>query len=87
MDMAKITDLLEDALQCPDYDKRINFLLAGLLSAEANDTPEKEAVNMGYLQEIYKFCCDYTGDHADYIKRTAKRIRKYEGNNDEAKKM
>lgn len=75
--MAKITDLLEDALQHPDCDKRINFLLAGLLSADANDTPEKEAVNMGYLQEIYKFCCDYTGDHADYLKRTADRIKQY----------
>ena len=75
--MAKITDLLEDALTYPDYDKRINFLLAGLLSADANDTPEKEAVNMRYLQEIYKFCCDYTGDHADYIKRTAERINQY----------
>lgn len=75
--MAKITDLLEDALTYPDYDKRINFLLAGLLSADANDTPEKEAVNMRYLQDIYKFCCDYTGDHADYIKRTAERIKQY----------
>lgn len=75
--MAKITDLLEDALAYPDYDKRINFLLAGLLSAEANDTTEKEVANMGYLQEIYKFCCDYTGDHADYIKRTAGRIKQY----------
>ena len=75
--MAKITDFLEDALTYPDYDNRINFLLAGLLSADANDTPEKEAVNMGYLQEIYKFCCDYTGDHADYIKRTTERIKQY----------
>ena len=75
--MEKITDLIEDALTYPDYDKRINFLLAGLLSADANDTPEKEAVNMGYLQEIYKFCCDYAGDHADYIKRAAESIKKY----------
>lgn len=75
--MVKITDLLDDALQCPDYDKCINFLLAGLLSADANDTPEKEAVNMGYLREIYKFCCDYMGDHADYLKRTAERIKQY----------
>lgn len=75
--MAKITDLLEGALTYPDYDKRINFLLAGLLSADANDTPEKEALNMGCLQEIYKFCCDYTGDHADYLKRTADRIKQY----------
>lgn len=87
MEERKIIDLLKDTLKCPDYDKRINFLLAGLLSAEANDTPEKEAVNMGYLQDIYKFCRDYTGDHADYIKRTAERINQYLGDNYEAKKM
>lgn len=75
--MLKVTDLLDDALNYPDYDKRINFLLAGLLSADANDTPEKEAVNRGYLKEIYKYCCDYTGDKQDYIKRTVGRIKQY----------
>lgn len=75
--MLKVTDLLDDALNYPDYDKRINFLLAGLLSADANDTPEKEAVNMGYLKEIYKYCCDYTGVKQDYIKRTVDRIKQY----------
>lgn len=75
--MPKVTDLLEDALNYQDYDKRINFLLAGLLSADANDTPEKEAVNMEYLKEIYKYCCDYTGDKQDYIKRTVDRIKQY----------
>lgn len=75
--MPNVTDLLEDALNYPDYDKRINFLLAGLLSADANDTPEKEAVNMEYLKEIYKYCCDYTGDKRDYINRTADRIKQY----------
>lgn len=75
--MAKITDLLKDALTYPDYDKRINFLLAGLLSADANDTPEKEATNMRYLQEIYRYCCDYTGDKSDYVKRIAYRIKPY----------
>ena len=75
--MRKITDLIDDALSCPDYDKRINFLLAGLLSADANDTPEKEAVNMEYLKDIYKYCCDYTGDKKDYIRRTADRIKRY----------
>lgn len=75
--MAKIIDLLEDALNYPDYDKRINFLLAGLLSAEANDTPEKEKVNMGYLKDIYNYCHDYTGDKQDYIRRTADRIKQY----------
>ena len=49
-----------------DYDKRINFLLAGLLSAESNDTPEKEKANMEYLKEIYSYCCAYTGDKKEY---------------------
>lgn len=75
--MAKITDLLEDALIYPDYDKRINFLLACLLSADANDTPEKEASNIGYLKDIYNFCQDYVGDKQCYIKRTADRIARY----------
>lgn len=75
--MAKITDLLEDAFNYPDYDKRINFLLAGLLSADANDTPEKEAANIECLKDIYKYCCDYTGDKKDYIRRTADRIKRY----------
>lgn len=75
MNKKKIFGLLNDALTYPDYDKRINFLLAGMLSAEANDTPEKEAVNMGYLRDVYKFCVDYAGDHEDYIKRTAGRIK------------
>ena len=50
----KITDLVEDALNYPDYDRRINFLLAGLLSEDANDTPEKEQTNIENLKEIYK---------------------------------
>ena len=77
MEKRKIIDLIEDALTYPDYDKRINFLLAGLLSADANDTPEKETINMGYLKDIYNYCHDYTGDKQDYIKRTADRIKQY----------
>lgn len=42
--MRKITDLVEDALNYPDYDRRINFLLAGLLSEDANDTPYERTV-------------------------------------------
>ena len=73
----KITDLFEDALSYPDYDKRINFLLAGLLSADANDTPEKEKVNMGYLKEIYAFCITYMGDKKEYIAHIAEIIKGY----------
>lgn len=77
--MEKITNLLEDALTYPDYDKRINFLLAGLLSAEANDTPEKEAVNTEYLREVYKYCHDYKGDKQDYFSHIADSIKGYLG--------
>lgn len=73
----KITDFLEEALSYPDYDKRINFLLAGLLSADANDTPEKERVNMEYLKEIYDFCIAYRGDKKEYIAHIAESIKKY----------
>lgn len=73
----KVTDLFEDALCYPDYGKRINFLLAGLLSADANDTPEKEKVNMGYLKEIYDFCIAYMGDKKEYIAHIAESIKKY----------
>lgn len=73
----KIIDLLEDALNYPDYDKRINFLLAGLLSAEANDTPEKEKANMEYLKEIYDFCITYMGDKKEYITHITEIIKGY----------
>lgn len=73
----KVTDLFEDALCYPDYGKRINFLLAGLLSADANDTPEKERVNMEYLKEIYDFCIAYMGDKKKYIAHIAESIKKY----------
>lgn len=75
----RIADLLGEALNHPDYDKRINFLLAGLLSADANDTPEKEEINMGYLKEIYDFCITYMGmgDKKEYIDRVSERIKEY----------
>ena len=75
--MRKVTDLLEDALNYPDYDRRINFFLAGMLSADANDTPEKEKVNIGYLKDIYEYCCNYEGDKQDYLERTAEKVKQY----------
>lgn len=75
--MRKIDDLLDDAIKCEDYERKINFLLAGLLSEEANDTKEKEITNMGYLKNIYNYCINYNGDKEDYMKRTADRIKKY----------
>ena len=77
MENRKITDLLDEALNCTDYDKRINFLLAGMISEEANDTPEKEEANMAYLREIFKYCIDYRGDKSNYIKRVANIIKQY----------
>lgn len=73
----RITDLLGEALNHPDYDKRINFLLAGLLSADANDTPEKEKINIEYLKEIYSYCCAYTGDKKEFIAHIARQIKGY----------
>ena len=77
MEKQKITDLFDDALSYQDYNKRINFLLAGLLSAESNDTPEKEKANMEYLKEIYSYCCAYTGDKKEYIAHIAEKIKEY----------
>ena len=34
----KIADLIEDALKYDDYEFRLNFLVSGLMSYEANDT-------------------------------------------------
>ena len=39
MEERKISDLVSAALNEEDYEFRINFLLAGLMSADANDTP------------------------------------------------
>ena len=75
--MRMVTDLIKDALEHDDYDRRINFLLAGLLSEEANDTPEKETINAGYLKDIYDYCSEYTGDKQEYIRRPAERIKRY----------
>lgn len=80
----KITDLIEGALDYPDYNRKINFLLAGLLSADANDTPEKEQTNIENLKEIYKYCNNYDGDKGDCVKRIAEIIAPYiEGNENE----
>ena len=43
--MSDITKLLDEALTYPDYDQCILLLIANLISADENDTPEKEALN------------------------------------------
>ena len=50
----KISDLIEDALKYDDYEFRLNFLLSGLMSYEANDTKEKEEKCTIFLTEICK---------------------------------
>lgn len=65
--MNRITDLLNEALQHDDYEFRINALVAGLVSAESNETPEKEAKTREWLGKIREFCENYTGEHKEYF--------------------
>lgn len=51
----KITDLIENALKCEDYERRINFLACGLMSYESNDTAVKECQSTLYLKEILNY--------------------------------
>lgn len=79
MQERKITDLVSDALKESDYEFLINFLLAGLMSAEGNDTPEKEENNRIFLADIRDFLMSYTGD-ADkemYASRAVDRINAF----------
>lgn len=77
MEQRKITDLICSALDEPDYKFRINFLLSGLMSEEANDTPEKETTNNELLQDIYDFCNAYSGDKKAYISQISTIIANY----------
>lgn len=75
----KITDLVSEALKEDDYEFRINFLLAGLMSAEGNDTPEKEENNRIFLACIRDYLTGYDGD-ADkkmYTSRVARTINSF----------
>lgn len=72
-----ITDLVSDALESPDYSFRINFLLAELMSAEANDAPEKEAVNNRFLQDICDYLSSYNGKRKAYASRISAVISGY----------
>lgn len=67
MEERKITDLIVDALKYDDYEFRINFVVGGLICEEANDTPEKEAVNKKYIRKICEFCRDYSGDKKEFF--------------------
>lgn len=57
----KIIELIESALECEDYDFRINFLVGGMMSAESNDTPEKIKDNENWLSVIAEYARNYTG--------------------------
>lgn len=86
MEERKISDLVSAALNEEDYEFRINFLLAGLMSADANDTPEKEAKNTHYLNDIYNYCQSYCGKKKEYLMQISKKVKKYldiPGGNDE----
>lgn len=62
MQERKITDLVSDALKESDYEFRLNFLLAGLMSEEGNDTSEKEENNRIFLSDIRDYLMRYAGE-------------------------
>ena len=75
--MSTIVDLIRDALNREDYEFRINFLIAGLISEESNDTPAKVAVNKAHLIEIKDFLDSVDEPHREFLKRTSGRIEQY----------
>ncbi len=79
MQERKITDLVVDALNEDDYEFRINFLLAGLMSEEGNDTPEKEENNRKFLADVQNYLKRYDGDaeKAAYANRIADAINSF----------
>lgn len=44
--MNRIIELIDDVVKEDDYKFRINFLVAGMMSAESNDTPDKIKANV-----------------------------------------
>lgn len=70
-------DLLNEALQHDDYEFRINALVAGLVSAESNETPEKEAKTREWLGKIREFCENYTGEHKEYFEHILGVVTKF----------
>lgn len=72
----KITDLIKSALEEEDYEFRINFLIAGLISEESNDTEINISQNKQWLSEISEFCQAYSGnkEKEEYMQRLNKTI-------------
>lgn len=75
----KIIELVESALECDDYDFRINFLVGGMMSAEANDTPEKIRDNENWLSIIAEYARNYTGspEKENYFLHLAESIKEF----------
>ena len=67
----KIIDLINGALEEEDYEFRINFLIAGLMSEESNDAEINIFQNKQWLSEIAEFCRTYSGnkEKEGYMKR------------------
>lgn len=75
-----VIDLIRDALEQDDYKFRLNFLIAGLISAEANDTEEKQKQNTEWLEEIMAFIAKplaYDGERTEYLSRLVDTINSY----------
>lgn len=72
----KITDLIKSALEEEDYEFRINFLIAGLISEESNNTEINISQNKQWLSEIAEFCQAYSGnkEKEEYMQRLNKTI-------------
>lgn len=78
----KITDLIENALKCEDYELRINFLVGGLMSYESNDTADKERQSILYLKEILNYIenkaeNEVRDDKFDFLMHLKDNIKKY----------
>lgn len=75
----KIIELIESALEFDDYEFRINFLVAGMMSAESNDTPEKIKNNESWLSIIAEYARNYRGsvEKENYFSRLSKSIKNF----------
>lgn len=73
----KITDLIQGALEEEDYEFRINFLVAGMMCEEYNDSLEKIRKNQEWLREIAEFCETYTGDKKIFLEHLKENIEKF----------
>ncbi len=71
----KITDLIEDALACEDYNQRINFLIAALMSEDFNDTEETLEEKSDRLKEIRNWINSrMPDDKSEYLRFITEKI-------------